>query len=207
LVVQTQKAEGVVQEGLFDYADANSFLLLGLNARTLASGSVEDPRTSEILAASRQGVVPIRLACNISQKNPMKVRDEDASLESLLQIYAAGTHRVVIHPSSSPHPVGIATDLSLISHLLSSPSPALQQLLQQPLLSLGIGESPVPVVSATIDSTILDAMSLMDAEGVNSVAVLDRNGMLHSAVSVTDIGRLVIPSQSKDVLATKLGQL
>ncbi|KZO94245.1 hypothetical protein CALVIDRAFT_539290 [Calocera viscosa TUFC12733] len=206
LIVQSGTGEMVHQEGLFDYADANSFLLLGLNARILAAGQVEDPRTSEILHASRQGVVPIRLACNISQKNPMEVRDEDASLETLLQIYAAGTHRVVIHPSTSPTPSGIATDLSLISYLLHAPHPSLRPLLERPLFAFGIGDLPTPVISATIDSTILDAMVLMDGEGVNSIAVLDRNGNLHSAVSVTDIGRLVIPSQSKDVLGTRLGQ-
>ncbi|KZT60976.1 hypothetical protein CALCODRAFT_480360 [Calocera cornea HHB12733] len=206
LIVQSGEGEHVHQEGLFDYADANSFLLLGLNARILAAGQVEDSRTSAILSASRQGVVPIRLACNISQKNPMEVRDEGASLETLLQIYAAGTHRVVIHPPSSPTPSGIATDLALISYFLRCPHASLRPLLERPLYAFGIGEFPTPVVSATIDSTILDAMILMDSEGVNSVAVLDRNGNLHSAVSVTDIGRLVIPSQSKDVLGTKLGQ-
>ncbi|EJU02470.1 hypothetical protein DACRYDRAFT_116148 [Dacryopinax primogenitus] len=204
LVVQSSDAEGVHQDGLFDYADANSFLLLGLNARSLSSPT--DPRVSQIILASRQGVVPIRLACNISQKNPMEVREEDASLETLLQIYSTGTHRVVIQPQPPTQPPkGLATDLSLISHLLHTPDPSVHSLLSLPLQSL-LPDPPNPVIATSTDSTILDAMTLMDSEGVNSVAVLDANGNLHSAVSVTDIGRLVIPSLSKDVLSTKLGE-
>jgi hypothetical protein len=47
----------------------------------------------------------------------------------------------------------------------------------------------------------------MSEEGVSSVAVLDDDsGVLLSAVSVTDIGRIVVPSQSKQILSTPLHQ-
>ena len=48
-------------------------------------------------------------------------------------------------------------------------------------------------------------MTLMSREGVNSIAVFDPDvGVLISAVTVTDIGQLVIPSESKSVLTMKL---
>lgn len=48
-------------------------------------------------------------------------------------------------------------------------------------------------------------MTLMSREGVSSIAVFDPDvGVLMSAVTVTDIGQLVIPSESKSVLAMKL---
>ena len=47
------------------------------------------------------------------------------------------------------------------------------------------------VVSATADATTLDAMKLMNDEGVSSIAVVEEvSGTLLSAISVTDIGRV-----------------
>jgi hypothetical protein len=50
-------------------------------------------------------------------------------------------------------------------------------------------------------------MRLMSEDGVSSIAVLDDdNRVLLSAVSVTDIGRIVVPSESKHILSTPLHQ-
>jgi CBS domain-containing protein len=47
------------------------------------------------------------------------------------------------------------------------------------------------VVAALASATILDAMRLMSEDGVSSIAVLeDESGVLLSAVSVTDIGKV-----------------
>lgn len=62
------------------------------------------------------------------------------------------------------------------------------------------------VITAPSSSTIRDAMALMSEEGVSSIAVVDQDGILLSAVSVTDIGKLVVPSQSKNVLNRTLSQ-
>ncbi|KAG5638328.1 hypothetical protein H0H81_000571 [Sphagnurus paluster] len=60
-------------------------------------------------------------------------------------------------------------------------------------------------VSTTSTSTVLDAMRLMSEEGVSSVAVIDdESGTLISAVSVTDVGKILVPSQSKQILTTPL---
>ncbi|KDN46023.1 hypothetical protein RSAG8_04530, partial [Rhizoctonia solani AG-8 WAC10335] len=86
-------------------------------------------------------------------------------------------------------------------------SPIISQVISSSLLDLGV-ITPPPIVSASPDSTVLDAMTLMSREGVSSIAVLHPGpdvGVLVSAVTVTDIGQLVIPSESKSVLSMKLG--
>ena len=51
--------------------------------------------------------------------------------------------------------------------------------------------TPRLVVSCSSEDSILDTMELMNAEGVNSVAVVDSTtGALLSAVSVTDVGKV-----------------
>lgn len=97
-------------------------------------------------------------------------------------------------------------NLTLAQHDKITNSPVITQVLATSLIDLGV-ITPPPIVSASPDSTVLDAMTLMSREGVSSIAVLDPGpdiGVLISAVTVTDIGQLVIPSESKSVLAMKL---
>lgn len=48
-------------------------------------------------------------------------------------------------------------------------------------------------------------MKLMSDEGVSSIAVLEEEGgTLLSAVSVTDIGKIVVPSQSNQILSLSI---
>lgn len=47
------------------------------------------------------------------------------------------------------------------------------------------------MISASPKDAVLDAMQLMSANGVSSIAIVDDNtGLLLSAVSVTDIGNV-----------------
>lgn len=76
----------------------------------------------------------------------------------------------------------------------SSQSQSLQNYLSNSLLSLSLPSLNMynSVVGATSRSTVLDAMKLMSEQGVSSVAVIDDdNGSLLSAVSVTDIGKVL----------------
>lgn len=77
-------------------------------------------------------------------------------------------------------------------------TPSLQKYLTNSLHSFALPSLNLydAVVASTVNSTVLDAMKLMSAEGVSSVAVLDdESSSLLSAVSVTDIGK-VCPSRS-----------
>lgn len=85
------------------------------------------------------------------------------------------------------------------------------------LLALPSLEMYASVIAATSSSTVLDAMRLMSDCGVSSVAVVDDGGGgygagygswggLSGAVSVTDVGKLVVPSQSNHILSAPLHQ-
>lgn len=73
-------------------------------------------------------------------------------------------------------------------------TPSLQKFLQNTLHSLSLPSLSIytAVIASTANSTVLDAMRLMSEEGVSSIAVLDyEQGTLLSAVSVTDIGKVL----------------
>ncbi|KAJ7927470.1 hypothetical protein B0H13DRAFT_1970530 [Mycena leptocephala] len=193
--------------GLFDFADVNAFLTLAATRHTRNSDDLLDnPRVDAIVAAARAGHVPICLVSNLSEKNPLETLPDSASVISLLELFARGAHRVLIRASDGPF-LGIVSDRRLLEWFAAYTPTA--TFLETPLCSLSLPSLHLfsAVITATSTSYVLDAMRLMSEEGVSSVAVLDDDsGVLLSAVSVTDIGRIVVPSQSKQILSTPLHQ-
>lgn len=73
-------------------------------------------------------------------------------------------------------------------------TPSLLQFLSNPLHSLSLPSMNLysTVIAATSSDSVLDAMKLMSEEGVSSIAVLEEEtGSLLSAVSVTDVGKVI----------------
>ncbi|KAG6830376.1 hypothetical protein H0H92_001013 [Tricholoma furcatifolium] len=207
---RTPDSNGSHYVGLFDFSDVNAFLTLAATSHTLQPVDlVGRPRASEIVTAARAGRVPVRLVSNFSDKNPLEILPHDATVISLLQLFSNGAHRVLIRSVSSDEFDGMVSDRGLLSWFASyaAQTLTLQNYLSNSLrfLSLPSLNIHAAVIGATASSKVLDAMRLMSEEGVSSVAVIDdETGALLSAVSVTDIGKIVVPSQSKLVLSTPL---
>ena len=115
-------------------------------------------------------------------------------------------------PSRPPTYLGLVSDRALLAWLTAyaQRTPALLRFLSVPLSSVALPSLYLyaAVIAARASDTVLDAMRLMSEEGVSSVAVVDdeTKGLL-SAVSVTDVGKVVVPAQSNAILGTPLQQL
>ncbi|KAH7099682.1 hypothetical protein BKA62DRAFT_283016 [Auriculariales sp. MPI-PUGE-AT-0066] len=193
--------------GLFDYADVNAFLVLASNSHNLRPFELADQRIAEILSCAKKGHVPVRLVINLSEKNPLVIVPRSAELLALLGVFSRGTHQVIVEDDDQTL-LGIVSDMRLVTWFMTSASthPGLASVLISPLSALpGIGMQHA-VVSASTEDTLLDAMRLLSEQGVSSIAVVDPAGMLLSAVSVRDIGRLVVPSPNKRILEMPLAQ-
>lgn len=108
--------------------------------------------------------------------------------------------------------LGLVSDRALLSWFTShaQSTPTLLRFLSVPLASLSLPSLHLytSVVAAKASDSVLDAMRLMSEEGVSSVAIVDdETGGILSAVSVTDIGKIVVPAQSNQILGTPLQQL
>ncbi|EMD32319.1 hypothetical protein CERSUDRAFT_119018 [Gelatoporia subvermispora B] len=199
--------------GLFDYADVNAFLTLAATRHKLAPEELRDkPRVREIVAAAIAGRVPVYLVSNLSEKNPLETLPHDATLVSLLSVFAKGTHRVLIRsPPPSNSFLGMISDRQLLAWFMNyaQQTPSLLRFITNPLHSLALPSLYLymSVVAAKATDSVLDAMRLMSDEGVSSVAVIEEEvGSLLSAVSVTDVGKIVVPAQSNQILSMPLGQ-
>ncbi|PPQ72987.1 hypothetical protein CVT24_000300 [Panaeolus cyanescens] len=194
--------------GLFDYADVNAFLTLAATRHTLQPDDIRDNgRIQDIVAAAKAGQVPVHLVSNLSEKNPIEALSHDANLISLLEVFARGTHRVLVQSAENASTfMGMISDRQLLSWFddYAHRTPSFQKYLANPISALGLPSVNLnaDVISTKSTSSILDAMKLMSEQGVSSVAVIeDGTSHLLSAVSVTDI---VVPSQSNQILAMPL---
>ncbi|KAF8333768.1 hypothetical protein F5887DRAFT_893072 [Amanita rubescens] len=194
--------------GLFDFADLNAFLTLAATRHTLLPEDIRDHvRINQIVSAAKAGKVPVQLVSNLSEKNPLQVLPDTANILDLLKLFSLGTHRVLI--KSTTEYLGIVSDTKLLSWFAAyaKETPSFHQYSSKPLNSYALPSLNLhsAVVAATSNETVLDAMRLMSEDGVSSIAVLDEEtGNLLSAVSVTDIGRVVVPSESNQILNTPL---
>ncbi|KAJ4000143.1 hypothetical protein F5050DRAFT_1804370 [Lentinula boryana] len=204
--------------GLFDFSDVNAFLTLAATKHTFSAEAVQEkPRVDDIFTAARSGHVPVSIVSNLSEKNPLHVLPNDATVVSLLEVFAKGTHRVLIKSNTSGDSeedfIGIVSDRRLLTWFLSfaqqPESESLRIYLSNPLNSFADSLPSLnlfaSVVATLSTEPVLEAMKLMSEEGVSSIAVLEEEGgTLLSAVSVTDIGKIVVPSQSNQILSLPL---
>ncbi|KAI0786311.1 hypothetical protein C8Q75DRAFT_808702 [Abortiporus biennis] len=199
--------------GLFDFSDVNSFLTLAATRHRWTTEELEEkPLIDQIVAAAKSGRVPVHLVSNLSEKNPLEILPHNANIISLLSIFARGTHRSIIRaPPPSTEYLGMVSDRGLLAwfNAFAQRTSSLHSFLSNSLSSLSLPSMYLysSVVAAKASDTVLDAMNLMSDEGVSSVAVVEEaTGRLLSAVSVTDIGKIVVPSQSNQILSTPLHQ-
>ncbi|KIL63189.1 hypothetical protein M378DRAFT_187141 [Amanita muscaria Koide BX008] len=193
--------------GLLDFSDMNAFLTLAATRHTLILDDIlENVRINQIIAAAKAGRVPVRLVSNLSEKNPLHILPEDANILDLLKLFSLGNHRVLINSTANSNEYyGMVSDRRLLAWFAAyaKETPTFHQYSSNPLSSFALPSLNLhsAVVSATSDAKLLDAMKLMSDEGVSSIAVLDEEtGNLLSAVSVTDIGRVVVPSENNQIL-------
>ena len=213
----------------------NAFLTLAATRHTIFTDDLRsNPKLNDIVTAAKAGRVPVHLVSSafklylfsltsvsrfyygldLSEKNNIEILPYDATLVSLLEVFARGSHRSMSHLAfcyvlndnlffpalirSSDDPqefIGMVSDHRFLKWfaLYARETPSFQEYLSNPIQSLSLPSLDLnkAVVSATSSETILDAMKLMSEEGVSSIAVVeDRNGTLLSAVSVTDIGKV-----------------
>jgi CBS domain-containing protein len=107
---------------------------------------------------------------------------------------------------------GFVTDGAALTYITSTArsTASLTRYLTNPLSALQLPSLYLytAVVSVSSTATALDAMRMMSEDGVSSVAVLEEgSGRLLSAVSVTDVGKVVVPTQSNHILTTEMHQL
>ncbi|KAF8269485.1 hypothetical protein EI94DRAFT_1725127 [Lactarius quietus] len=175
--------------GLFDFADVNAFLTFAATRHTYTPEHLQ--------SHPRAGHVPVHLV-SILVKSPAGSLESHLGMISDLHLLAYFNAFARASGATVPPLPGMQHSPTFL-HYVSNPLGTL------PLPSLNLQFEVVAVHSR---KSVLDAMRMMSDLGVSSVAVVEEDsGILLSAISVTDIGQTVVPSQSNQILSMPVHQL
>ncbi|CAG8655101.1 7569_t:CDS:2, partial [Cetraspora pellucida] len=122
----------------------------------------------------------------LSKKNPFYSVLPETSLLQVVELFGSGTHRVAVVDADGIIK-GILTQSRVVNYFYENviKFPPIEQLFPKPLNELDIGTGFV--VSAINDSFVLDALTMMNKNGLSSIAIVDSEGLLIGNISMTDI--------------------
>lgn len=199
----------------FDYRDLTQYLLF-------ATGQLypdEDHLAifQNLAKKAQQGdKIPLKEAKSLGNKEPFVTLPHKANLTKAVETFGGGIHRIIILKEGTNDVLGILSQVRLVKFLWENGSsfPMIDQLYPQTLRELGIG-SPQHLISikyvAGIETTemprqltfsqkptsgdkpLIEALRLMNSEGLTSLAVIDNQWNVVGNISTVDVKVIIYP--------------
>ncbi|RHZ50626.1 hypothetical protein Glove_494g16 [Diversispora epigaea] len=178
--------------GMFDWSDVMSYLLIVLKKKNVMEQQQksDEELTSEfkdlLKLAMQCQPVPVKLASDLSHKNPFYSVIPETSLLHVVKLFGSGVHRVVIVGADGVLK-GILTQSRVVTYFYENVIrfPPIEQLFPKTIHDLEIGKNHV--ISAQAESFVLDALTMMNKNGLSSIAIVDIDGTLIGNLSMTDV--------------------
>ncbi|CAG8645746.1 5465_t:CDS:2 [Funneliformis caledonium] len=168
--------------GMFDWADVMTYLLIVLKKKDILEQQQksDEELTSEFNDLLKLAIqcqpVPVKLASDLSNKNPFYSVYPETSLLQVVELFGSGTHRVVVVDADGN-----------MKGILS----------QSRIEDLDIGRSTV--ISAQADSFVLEALTMMNKNSLSSIAIVNDDGVLLGNISMTDV-KYILRSYSHSLM-------
>ncbi|CUS09700.1 unnamed protein product [Tuber aestivum] len=173
--------------GTFDYSDLTAFLLLIMGL--YQPDEDEDMSSFEELArkARAGSTIPVKLVKDLGKKDPFITVPETEGLAKIVEVFGSGVHRIAVVREGTNQVIGMISQLRLISFFWEHGRsfPTIDQLYPRSLRDLNIGSGEV--ISINGDKKVLDALELMNSEGVSSLAVVDNQHNVVGNISTWDV--------------------
>lgn len=178
MVLVTDDLNSRIATGTFDYSDLNTYLL-GVVDRAQANGGTHQPRQPDYL----------RDLPEFDRREPLITLPADALLPQALEFLASGVHRIVVTEggeSDSHRVIGVLTQLRLVRFFYDNRKnfPDLTDLYSRSLVDLNVGNHEV--VSIRGHLPLLDALKIINSQGVTSIPVLDKDDNVIGNLSHVD---------------------
>jgi len=185
LLVRTSKNEKSAV-ATFDYRDLTQYLLF-------ATGQLypDDEHLvifQNLAKKAQQGQkIPLRDAKSLGNKEPFVTLPHSADLTAAVEVFGGGVHRIVILKEGTNQVVGILSQSRLVRFLWENGRafPVLDQLYPMEINGLGIGSQQL--ISVNGDKPLKEALTLMNNEGVTSLAVVDNHNNVVGNISNVDV--------------------
>jgi len=133
----------------------------------------------------------------LARRNPFHSVHKDANLYEVAEILSRGLHRVPVVDSEGKL-VSIISQSNIIS-LLNQHLGELEADTLAPIQDIPLGTSPVLTVS--FETSTIDTFKLMDDHKKNSLAIVDKHGILVANISGKDLKLFIENSSPYEVLS------
>ncbi|KAK6527890.1 cell separation during budding [Arthrobotrys megalospora] len=185
------KSENGAVIGTFDYSDLTAFLLMVLGVWK-GDPSDSDGHTFQDLATKSRsgGDIPVKLVKDLGKKDPFTTVSEAEGLSKVVEILGSGVHRVAVVREGTDSVIGVISQLKILEFFWSNAKAFSQidQILPLSLRELNFGSAQV--ISINGDQRVLEALEMMNSQGISSLAVVDANHNVVGNISTTDVKHL-----------------
>jgi CBS domain-containing protein len=172
----------------FDYSDLNAYLLLVIGLAKPEPGQLELFNT--IIHSAQEGKdIPLRDIQSICRQDPLIHQPFDESLSQAIEVLGSGIHRVLV-TAPDGKVTGIVSQLRVLDFFWNEGInfPSIHQLYPTMLKDLGVGTQHI--VSVNSDAPLSEALTLMNEEGLTSIAVVDNGYNVVGNISARDVRHL-----------------
>ncbi|KAG0325675.1 cell separation during budding [Dissophora globulifera] len=171
---------------MFDYSDLMTYVLLLLKKMDVPPEDQTVEMRDLIRKTNTSQNVPVRLASDLSGKDPFCTVLAETRLGAIVSDFGSGIHRVSVIDSTGKV-IGLLSQSLALDYLMRhlSEFPKLQPVMQQTIEELGLARNKV--LSVNGKAKVLDALVSMSKNSVSSLAILDDQGVLLGNISMTDI--------------------
>ncbi|KAK7918499.1 hypothetical protein PG985_010373 [Apiospora marii] len=197
VVLIKENAESTTPISTFDSNDLNAYLLVVVG---LGNPSEELVPLFDTLAKKAQAheKIPLRDIQPLCHKESLVTMHGDANLAKVIEVFGSGIHRFLV-TNNSGDVIGVLSQLTLVEFFWNEGVNfrAIDELYPLVLKDLGVGSQQIVAVSA--DSPLAEALTLMNNEGLSSVAVVDNKSNVVGNISTIDV-RLLTNAASLPLL-------
>ncbi|ERT02654.1 hypothetical protein HMPREF1624_00955 [Sporothrix schenckii ATCC 58251] len=173
----------------FDYNDLNAYLLVVIG---MANPDPEQVMVYQSIAQRAQDrvAIPIRDVLPICHKEPLATLSYNDDLLAAIEVFGSGARRVIVTNANATEVVGVLSQLQLIQFFWNEAVnfPQIDRLYAATLRDLRIGSQEIIAINA--DRPLSDALTLMNSEGLTSVAVVDNGLNVVGNISTRDVQHL-----------------
>ncbi|KAI8926195.1 hypothetical protein BC831DRAFT_457344 [Entophlyctis helioformis] len=177
--------------GLIDFRDIVSLLLLGIR-KDIMMDSDSKPVQAIVAAAQAEQSIPVRLATDLSSRNPLHRVQPAAPFMDLIRVFGSGIHRIlVIEDGEAVQARGLVSQMTGIKYIWAhyEEHAALTELFGKTIKDLKLGTKSI--MSVGTNTKVVDALTIMIKQEVTSLAVVDNLGALVSSIDMNDVKFIV----------------
>ncbi|KAM4062274.1 CBS domain-containing protein [Hirsutella rhossiliensis] len=178
----------------FDYSDLNAYLLVVVGLSRPDGDQVQ--LYNGIMAKAQHGTpISVREIQPLCRQEPLINVTSTGNLSQAIEILGSGIHRLMV-TSPSGGVIGVLSQLRLVDFFWNEGInfPAVDRLYPAPLRDLGIGTQHI--ISVNSDAPLSDALTLMNDEGLTSIAVVDNGQNVVGNISSKDVRHLTTASRA-----------